>query len=265
MSSAIRFYRKRCFTLKIVSKISLHAIHVCFKMKSVLFLFVWFYIIVSVCCQDTANTNATVLTVSGTGSVSVPNDHVDVGLTIENDGQTAVVAQQKTTNSVNRVLTSLQTYNISNLQTSGMSLQPRYNYSDPATPLLGFQSSSTITYSAPADIAGDTLDAVVRGGAIINYVNTAANDTAINDAYIQSLNIAAIDARKKADSISNSVGMCLGFINSVNVEPGSIPGPTPTIMYAEATMSSSASKSTIVPGENKISSNVDITYQLVQC
>lgn len=214
----------------------------------------------SVFCQNLTNSR---ISVSGSGVTTIVRDLVDIQLAIENKADTAVSAQQMTSNAVNKVLESLSTYNISNLQTDSISLQPVYNFTSPDFALLGFISSNVISYTSPPSIAGDTLDTAVRSGANrINYIVLKANDTETEKAYESALRAATRNANDKASVILSSLDLCLGTPHSIIVDNVQMPPPTPTIMAIEA---DSRLRPTIVPGEMDVIANVDITFGMKVC
>lgn len=209
---------------------------------------------------------ASSITSSGDGSTFISQDHVDITLSVENQATSATLAQQVTSNSIQRILAGLADFNITNLQTQDISLQPVYNYTDASTPLLGFTSLASMSFTASPDIAGNTLDNIVKNGATsIQSVTLGSNKERTDAAYSNSLGDAANDAREKALSVAKALGLCLGLPLSINIVQVGPPSPTVLAIDTTSTSTSEETKPTIVPGNTQVTASVDITWQIGSC
>lgn len=205
------------------------------------------------------------INVSGTGTVSVQQDSVDVHLTIQKQAPTASEAQQTSGTSANNVIASLNTYNVTNLKTESISLQPIYNYTDNPSRIIAFESTYSISYTASPEIAGDTLDTAVRMGAnVIESVDVSSSSQKQDDAYQDALKKAADDARKKATTVANALGICIKYVGTVNIESVEKPYPIYNHMQVtDSTMSSDSHPSpspTIVAGKDEVKATVDVSF-----
>jgi len=203
-----------------------------------------------------ANGTAPYITVSGSGTVSINRTIVEVRLAIDNNAPSAMQAQQQTNIITNNVLAVLRPYNISNLVTEALSLQPVYNNTDDKKPLLGYESSVAITYSVSPEIAGDTLDAVVQGGANrIDSVQITSRKPEEEEGYKSALSLAMQSATAKANAVVMAANLCLGSLISVKIlENGYI---SPTMVAAETD-----SATAIVPGNKNIVAEIEVTFKI---
>jgi len=210
------------------------------------------------------NANLTnLIQVSGVGSSTIPKDSVDVRLAVDSRANTAMQAQQMTANSVERVLQSLNQFNVTNVQTESISLQPVYNYTESPIRIVGFESSNVISYTVSPDIAGQTLDAAIRAGANrIESVTVTSGQEQKDEAYSQALEKACVDAEKKANVVAQSMKVC--SILPVVIDVEHTENPTPTyynMMQADISATQSAMpESTVVAGEMDVTASVQISY-----
>lgn len=221
----------------------------------------------SIHCQSNESMGRNVtLQVTGISSQSINNTLTYVHLTVENEAVSATSAQQRTALKVQSVLNALQPYNVTELETDQFSLQPVYNYTEDPTKIIGYSSSSEISYKVNSTLAGMTLDAAVSAGANrIDSVQNVADTNSTDTAYIQSLQGAVQNAQDKANAVASALSMCLGIPTSVQIESrdsGGIPFP---IMMEATTSTESSVAPTIVPGSSDVSATVFISYELKTC
>jgi len=214
------------------------------------------------------NGNST-LSVTGTNSTSVAQDVTNVRLGVYSEGIRAQQAQQNTSSKVQAILESLSAYNLTNLQTDSISLTPLYNYTDTPARIVGFSSSTFISYGVSPELAGQILDNAVRAGANeIDAVDNTVTDSIRKSVYNQTLANAAIDAEEKARQIARTLGLCLRMPLSVEIESDEsmYNAPTPTFFDAAAmSMSSETAAPTVVAGKSTVSATVKIVYAQGTC
>lgn len=228
-------------------------------------------LLVLACCYmasaqwNETETNNTTIHVSGQGSVTIEQDSVDIALAVNNQASTATEAQQMTTASANNVLTSLKTFNITNLKTESISLQPVYNYTSSPAKVIGFESGYAISYTSPPEIAGETLDVAIENGANrIDSVQVSSTEEKKNNAYKQALERATKDAESKAATVVEALGLCLQGPLMIKVESTDVPPVFPISSFAES-MSADAQSTVVVPGEAKIEANIDVAFLYGPC
>lgn len=149
-----------------------------------------------------------------------------------------------TSGKTERLLTRLSEFNVTDLETQNIFLEPIYNYTDSPMRILGFESTNDIVYTIDPMQAGPFLDAAVQAGATISSVTVGASAAISEEAYFQALSLASSDAQKKADIVAKGLNVCITGLHMVNVEPDT--NPTPTIMYEMMQADAMATQSSLM-------------------
>ena len=228
----------------------------------------FYRLVVSACIIGAAfGQSNTTISVTGTNTVKVPQNVVQVQLGVRNEANTAFEAQKMTSFTSNRVIETLRGYNVTDLQTEYLSLQPVYNYTETPTRIIGFESSTSLSYRTDPETAGATIDASIRAGAnTVDSVTTTISDEDFQKLYIEALGGASKDAELKARTVLESMGMCIEGPVMINVYDHSVPPPSPTIMsYASVMAESASSAPTVVPGEQEVTASITVEYSFNVC
>ena len=164
--------------------------------------------------------------VSGSGAVTVEPDIALIRLGVEVVDDTVSAAKDQAANSSNRVLRVIKNNGIpdKNIQTSNLSIQPRYEYKSAGRELIGYAVSWNITVTV-LDL--DKLDAIIdeaitAGGEFITIssINFQAKD--VKKAKSDARAIAVKEAIGHAQEIANAAGVNLGkpfFISESSSSP----------------------------------------------
>ena len=227
---------------------------------------------------------------SGHGEVNAVPDIANISFTISKDAKTVKEAQNSVAQIEKKVLELLKTDKVADkdIKTANASFYPKYEYSQafcPPIPLgagtAGVTSSLRSPYYCPPSkqvitgyTASESVTVKIRNtddvGKIMQDLGTAGvsqlngPDFAIDDE--DGLKMAArkkaIDqAKAKAEALAKDLGVHLGHITNFS-ESGNYGGP---IYYAKgmAADSTVATVPALIPkGENIISSDVTITYEI---
>lgn len=190
-----------------------------------------------------------VLSVTGVGMESIPTTltKVDLGVTIEE--KTAQAAQQQAAQQSTTVIEWLRSQdNVQKLETSGISLTPRYDYSNDRQVLIGYQATNTVSFRVPTEASGPVIDEAVNQGATqISGVSFVAEDAAIAAARQRALASAVEDAQQQADTVLSALGLSRAEI--VNISVGSVDSPAPRSAALENRLADTAS--TIILGQEQ--------------
>ena len=220
------------------------------------------------------------INVSGEGEVFAVPDTAEFSISVDEKAKDVATAQTAATKKNNDIIAYLKGQGIDqkDIQTADYSVNPTYEYQNASCPA---SSSGAVVYCPPGKqvLAGyevmQTLSVKVRdtakAGTILSGVGSlgASNvsglsftvaDQDLLDA--QARDKAISDAKTKAEALAKSLGVSLGRVVSFN-ENGNYP------VYAKATYSMAAdgrggaAPSPELPvGQNKITSNVSITYEI---
>lgn len=202
------------------------------------------------------------LSVSGDGMARIAPDMATVQLGVTSQADSANEAMDQNSQQQAAVIKALTDSGIedSQIQTSGLNLNPLMKYGEDQAPsVTGYQASNIVTVRV-ADLArlGEVLDAIVSAGANeINGITFAREDG--SDAQDDARKQAVTDARRKAEVLAEAAGLTLGPVLSIRDSQSSGGGPRP-MMRMEAAMADSVP---VQAGEMEMSSRVDIEYALV--
>ena len=215
------------------------------------------------------NQNPNTITVAGKGEVVVvPNiASISFGVTAEN--LDVAKAQSESAGKINKIITFLNTKGVDSkdIKTTNYNIYPRYDYI----------KTSNMMYGGKQVLAGYTvsqnLEVKIRNIADAGTILTGVGEFGVTDISgltftldqedakkLEARQAAIEDAQKQAKILAKSLGVKLGEITSFS-ENNAYP-----MYYAKAMaapMMDSAGVSPQIPtGENKITSNVSITYEI---
>ena len=214
---------------------------------------------------NAGETRMPTLEVTATGKVSTAPDRATVSAGVVTEGKTAREAMMANATKMNAVFEGLKAAGIAekNIQTSQLSLQPRYNYKDQQTPKIdGYEARNTVTAkSEDLQSVGAMLDALVKAGVNnIGGVEFSVDnpEAAINEARTKAIN----SAKEKAQSMAEAAGVKLGHLMMMSeVNSGNQPRP----MMMQASFRGEAMDSSPTPiagGEQSLQVTVNLSYAI---
>ncbi len=220
-------------------------------------------------------TPSNVVSVSGYGEAFGEPDLATFSFSIVSDKLTVANAQADATAKINAVTNYLTDAGIDkkDIQTSDYSVQPQYDYVQQACAggycpggkqvLRGYEvRQSTTVKVRDTTKAGDLLTGVgTKGATEVSGLSFTFDDPykLQNDSRAKAI----ADAKKKAQELAKELGVSLVRVVSFS-ENGNTPGP----MYYAKGLSMSAAESSapaapdISVGQNKVTSNVSVTYEI---
>ncbi len=228
--------------------------------------------------SNTATTTNTV-SFSGEGKVSAKPDIAMISASVLTQAAASQTAQKDNTTKSNAVTAFLKKQGIADadIQTSGYNIYPQYGNPRPCpasssgimipcqagqTQITSYQVSQSFSIKVrDLNAIGTILAGLVTAGAnqVSNLGLQIENPDAIQ---AQARQLAIADAKKKAQALQSEVGISLGRIVNFSDNSGGVyPGP---IMYdaKSAGGGSVALPPTISTGENTVTDDVTITYQI---
>jgi uncharacterized protein YggE len=264
------------------------------KMGGVLFIILSLYFITKIVTEiksynfiGGAAPASNTISFEGKGEISTKPDLATISFTIRESNKDLKTAQDKVTAKEAAVLAFLDNQKIEkkDIKTENYNSYPKYEYQNRICPVMPMDSGSAVSNSAyycppgknvltgyevseyltvkVRDItkAGDVLKGV---GVIGVSEMSGPNFSTENEDKIkaQARKLAIDDAKAKAEALSHDLGVKLVRIVNFS-ESGNYP-----MMYATSAMmdrekAGAASPSPVLPtGENKITSNVVITYEI---
>ncbi|MGF1513900.1 MAG: SIMPL domain-containing protein [Elainellaceae cyanobacterium] len=211
------------------------------------------------CAQETLSR---VLSVTGRGSEAAPTSATRVSVGVQVDAPTAEAAQSEAAQRSTEVVERLQSEQVDKLETAGITLNPRYDYSDNRRRLAGYTATNTVSFEVETERAGELLDDLVQAGATdINGISFIASDAAIATAQQQALQEAVQDAQGQAAAVLEALGFTSQEIIGIQVNGASTPPPVPfPVERAESLAANDAASTPIVGQEQQV--NASVTLQV---
>ena len=205
-----------------------------------------------------------VVTVGGTGVVSVKPDRAMVRVGAWQQAETALEAQSRVNEIITKATEAIRGLDIEGMviQTSGLSLSPVYDYQRNQEPrITGYRASITLSVRIDdIDRTGTVIDAAMNTGANqLQGVTFSLKDD--SGARRDALRRAVEDARMKAGTIADALSLPLGDLVEVAEQGVSVPV---TQRGAESfrTMAADSAPTPIEAGEIRVTANIQITYNL---
>jgi hypothetical protein len=220
------------------------------------------------------NQPANTITVSGEGEELAVSDIASLSINLNKEGKTSKEAQDLLNESITKTLAYLKDQKIEDkdIKSEYGGINPKYSYekiacfaypcppSDPK--IVGYTATQSITIKIRAV---DTASEVRTGLAGIGITDISGPTFSIDDEDAikdKARSKAITDAKEKAKVLAGELGVKLGKVVTFSENTGGYP-----MMYSAKAMggaeASLDSRAPVLPkGENKITSNVSITYEI---
>jgi uncharacterized protein YggE len=198
------------------------------------------------------------LTVTGEGKEIIATSLTQVQLGVEIQGKTAAEVQQKVAQQTTAVVNLLRSRNVQKLQTTGIGLQPNYNYDNNDRTLIGYIGTNTVSFSLETDKIGSLLDDAVDAGATrIDGVSFTATDSAIDTAQKQALQNAVKNAQLQAEAVLSTLNFSSQDVLSIQINGANVPQPLQKFS-TQALARDSAVSTPVVGGEQTVTASVTL-------
>jgi uncharacterized protein YggE len=207
------------------------------------------------------------ITASGTSEVSAAPDRAMVSLGAVVEAKQALDAQKQLAQVMQRVIKDIRAQGIPDekIRTAGLSLNPVYSHpapkagQEPDSPrIVGYRASNTVRVQVDdLERVGGVIDAGIAAGA--NQLNNLSFDLRDDLKYRkQALQLAAQEARSKAEAIASALNLQLGEVLEIREEGG------PAVYPVERRFAASAAAGTpIQPGQVQVNASVSVRFKLV--
>jgi uncharacterized protein len=221
------------------------------------------------------------ISVSGTGDAFAVPDVATFSFGADATAKTVADAQNQVTTIINAALAKIKAAGVADkdIQTVDYSANPKYEYNQVVCPaiatvggspvicppskqvLVGYEVNETISVKVrQIDTAGTILGEI--GGTGVTNVSgislTVDDPTAVQN---EARTKAIADAKSKAAELAKELGVSL--VRVVNFSENSGGYPQPMFRQADVAMSSANVSTPQIPvGQNKVTSNVTITYEI---
>lgn len=205
--------------------------------------------------------DATLLSVSSQAEASRAPDIATLSAGVVTQATDGNTAMRQNATRMTQVMAAIGKAGIDDkdIQTSGVMLNPQYDYRDNQAPAItGYQASNTVSLKVRtiADL-GRVLDALAAHGA--NQVDGPTFEIDQPEPVYDQARLSALkQAQARADIYARGLGLKVRRIVSIT-EGSSGGGPRPVLMLARA---KAADSTPVSPGETTLSVNVDVVFEL---
>jgi uncharacterized protein len=207
------------------------------------------------------------IAVNGNGEVRIAPDQATVRLGISHQARTAQEAQQQVNTVAQAILAAIQKVGVERgqIQTSQLTLYPVYSDQGPIEPMrrgeprvVGYRAANVVSVTVnQLQLVGPVIDAGLTAGANqLEGVSFELQDDLA--ARQQALGKAAAEARSKARTIADALGVQLGDIEEA-VEGGV--SVSPVMARAEMMMARDVS-TPVAPGEVVVGASLTVRYRI---
>lgn len=203
------------------------------------------------------------LVVNGQGEASATPDLLTLNIGVETQAPTAAAALRQNSAQMQATIDRLKKRGVADrdLQTSNLSVNPRYNYEqNRASPkIIGYSATNMLTVRLrDISAAGALIDETVADGA--NSLGGLSFGFAdLKPLQRQAREAAVADAKDKASALARAAGVTLGPI--VQIQDGYVSAPPVPYMDARV-MAMEAKAVPMAAGESTISASVTLIYEI---
>lgn len=219
--------------------------------------------------NSVSSVKESMFTVQGTGEVTAIPDTAVVSLGVNKNASTVQAAQEQVNAVINQITEDMKSLGVEekNIKTVNYSVNPNYDYAGGSQRINGYVVNADIQVKLqPIDKANEAIDRATKAGATnVGNIQFVLNEEKKKELEEEARKQAIEAAKAKAQSISKVSGIKLGRLVDVQ-ESGDVaqpPMPYNTALKVEDARGSAESvpPTELNPGENKITSNVTLSYE----
>lgn len=216
------------------------------------------------------------ITVSGDGEVFAVPDRATFTVTVREEGEDVATAQDKATAKINAIVDYLQDADVEekDIKTQSYNVNPKYEYTQEACTnfscppsnqvLVGFEVWQTLEVKVQdPKQAGDLLTGVgSKGASEVSSLSFTIEDE--DELRAEAREQAIAEAKEKADALAAQLGVSVVRVVGFYEDGGGYPMPYAARggVAMDAVMNESKVAPSLPVGENKIMSNVNVTYEI---
>lgn len=214
--------------------------------------------------QPAVSSDGTLLSVSAQAETKRVPDVATLSTGVVTQAPDANAAMRANAEQMDKVMKAIRAAGIGerDVQTSGINLNPRYDYRDNQPPrIIGYEASNTVNLKV-RDIGklGQVLDALVASGA--NQVNGPHFQIDQPDAaYDEARKAALAKAQERARLYAESLGLRVRRIVSIS-EGGGARAPVPMMRAMAMDAKFGGEETAVSPGETTLSVSLDVMFEL---
>lgn len=200
-----------------------------------------------------------IITVSGQGTVDVTTAIASIRLGVLINGTSAQEVQEKVANQSNQLVARLRELQVENLKTTGISLNPQYDYQSGQAKQVGVRGQNSVAFKVPIEQAGQVLDqAIAAGASVVESVQFEATPEAIQQGREAALQLAVQDAQTQAQVVLSALNFSVQSIERIQVNTNnSFPPPVPLAQVASVRAAERA-PTPVIGGDQAVTASVTL-------
>ncbi|WP_226648231.1 SIMPL domain-containing protein [Microbulbifer variabilis] len=222
-------------------------------------------LILSACDNgQTPTQRGTLVSIAAQGEASQAPDVANLSVGVVTEADDSKKAMQDNAEQMDSLMKAIKKAGIAkkDIQTSGVSLSPRYHYQRDQKPqIVGYTARNTVNIKVrELDKLGTVLDDLTTAGA--NQINGPSFEIGEpGPVKAEAREKALIDAQERATIYAKALGMKVRRIVSIS-EQGSGGMPRPMMLRGQMESMKDSASTPIEPGETTVSVNLDLVFEL---
>lgn len=204
-------------------------------------------------------------TVQGVGEATGIPETAQFSVGVTKTATTVEVAQEQTNTAMNTIIEELKKLGIEekDIKTSNYNVNPNIDFQSGTQRTTGYTVSANLDVTIrDTDKANQALDAATKSGAnVVNGVNFVLSDEDKQKLEEEARKEAIKNAKEKAESIANDVGIKLGKIINVAINQDSPVMPFDAKLETANVARGGGTDTQLQPGENKVTVTVSLSYE----
>jgi hypothetical protein len=210
--------------------------------------------------QDVQKKNS--ITITGEGKIFAKPDIGQIDLSVLSEAAAVAAAQKDNTDKMNKIVDAVKNAGVDekDLKTTGYSISPNYQYTAGKSILIGYQVSQTLEAKVrnPDNLGTILARATENGANQIGSLTFTFDDP--EGLKAQARQEAIKNARNKANDLAAALDVKL--VRIIDFSETASPEPTPIYNYKEASGMGGGPTPDIQTGQNEITADVEITYEI---
>lgn len=222
--------------------------------------------------QPDKTNSADSITVQGVSTIKATPDLISIYFNIETKGKTSAEATSANTEILTNFTNALKEegFNESEIKTQNFNVYENTYWEDNKMKNDGFIATHSVIIELTNnefDKISEVIDAGVGAGAGVSYINFELSQKAQNEYKAQALELAAQDAKVKAEAVAKGFGKSLGKLVSAQVTNfGYYPMNLYSASSGEAIMDSAVGAKEAVanmqPSDQEVTGSISATYKM---
>ncbi len=208
------------------------------------------------------DSNENTVTATGVAELEAVADEIQIHVRVEITDKTAAEAQKWTQDTFAETMEAIQEYTVgAEIETVRVSVRKEYSWDDGKRTFKGYKAERVdkITVTDPV-MAAKIIDGAPQASGLIDYINFGLSKEKQAELKKQALKEATQNARLKAESMADGLGVKLGKV--VSVSESDFQAPIYRMAMAEMAVADEAKSVGIAPQKLDVTARVNAVYKV---